>query len=284
MAGVDILLVALFGLLLGGVVNALADDLPAGRRLGLPRYPAGSRRPLTAWLGISAFALNLRRAPAVKSPSAAADAGGSQALTWRYPLVELALSILMALTYSAARGRPSLPGEKALIWQALVVLFVLIAVIDIEHRRIPIALMLVTVLVVIFGAVAAGQSSPSIASMLAGALCAGLVFSLVYQGGRLFGYLAARLWRRPPAATVFGLGDVYLMTIGGLIVGFPHVLAAMFLAVFTAGILALLLLARYALTNRQYKAFAILPYGPCILASTFAVLIMNDPISRFFSW
>ncbi|MDE2855603.1 MAG: A24 family peptidase [Chloroflexota bacterium] len=279
----DILLVALFGLLLGGVVNALADDLPAGRRLGLPRYPAGSRRPLTAWLGISAFALNLRRAPAVKSPSAAADAGGGQALTWRYPLVELALSILMALTYSAARGRPSLPGEKALIWQALVVLFVLIAVIDIEHRRIPIALMLVTVLVVIFGAVAAGQSSPSIASMLAGALCAGLVFSLVYQGGRLFGYLAAR-WRRPLAATVFGLGDVYLMTIGGLIVGFPHVLAAMFLAVFTAGILALLLLVRCALTNRQYKAFAILPYGPCILASTFAVLIMNDPISRFFSW
>jgi len=280
---VDILLVALLGLLLGGVVNALADDLPAGRRLGLPRYPDGGRRPLAAWLGISAFALGLRRAPPVAPPSAKTDAG-CHALTWRYPLVELALAILMALTYAAARGRPSLPAEKMLIWQALIILFVLIAVVDIEHRRIPVAPMLVTVLVVIFGAGAAGQPTPSFASMLAGALCAGLVFSLVYLGGRLFGRLAARFWRRRPADTVFGLGDVYLMTIGGLIVGFPQVLAAMLLAVFSAGFLALLVLARYAFIIRQYKAFAILPYGPCILASTFAVLILHDPISQLFNW
>ena len=106
----DILLVALLGLLLGGVVNALADDLPAGR-LGLPRYPDGGRRPLAAWLGMSAFALGLRRAPAAAPAPAKSDVGG-HALTWRYPLVELALAIMMALTYAAARGRPPLSAEK----------------------------------------------------------------------------------------------------------------------------------------------------------------------------
>ena len=36
---------------------------PRGVMPGLPRYPNGSRRPLAAWLGVTAFAFQLRQAP-----------------------------------------------------------------------------------------------------------------------------------------------------------------------------------------------------------------------------
>jgi len=50
-----IILVFLIGIIAGGIVNALADDLPERRRPQLPRYPDGTPRPLIAWLGITAF-------------------------------------------------------------------------------------------------------------------------------------------------------------------------------------------------------------------------------------
>ena len=212
----DYLLVALLGLMAGGVVNLLADDLPAGRKPGLPKYPDGRRRPMAAWLGTSAFVFNLRRAPTVTNNSTMTDDVGRPALSWRYPLVELALSALMALVYSMAQGQPSLPGEKALIWGLSVALFVLIAVVDIEHRRILLAPLLAIVAFAIINGLAFPKSPPSVASMMIGAICAGMVYSLAYLGGRLFAYLAERRWHSLSDTVVFGLGDVYLRTVGGL--------------------------------------------------------------------
>ncbi|MCY4064618.1 MAG: A24 family peptidase [Chloroflexi bacterium] len=274
----DALLAALFGLIAGGVVNALADDLPAGRRPRLPRYPDGTPRPVRAWLGVTAFALRLRCA----SPSAidkSIDGCQRQMLSWRYPLVELALMVLTILTYAVARTRLDRSGEETLIYLAWVALFVLIAVIDLEHMRIPLAPLLACVLLAFVGATAFPQALPPFASMLAGAFCAFVSFALLYLGGCAFAQFAASRQHPRPALTALGRGDVYLMTVGGLIVGFPHVLVLMALTILLGGIGA----AAYMLTKSRsggYQRFSAIPYAPFILASVYSILLLRGELSQ----
>lgn len=274
----DVLLAALFGLLAGGVVNALADDLPAGRRPRLPRYPDGSPRPALAWLGITAFALRLR-CPPPSDADKSLEGCQSALLSWRYPLVELVLLAMTTLTYTVARNRLELPSEETLIYLIWVALFVLIAVIDLEHMRIPPPPLLACVMLAIIRALAFPQSLPTFASMLAGAACVCFAFSLLYRGGCLFARLAARRQHPKPELTALGRGDVYLMTVAGFIVGFPHALVAMALSILLGGIGA----AAYMLAKSRtggYQQFSAIPYAPFILASVYAVLLLRGEVSQ----
>ena len=45
-----IIVAGLVGLLVGGLINLLADDLPYTNRVTGPHYPDESRRPALAWL------------------------------------------------------------------------------------------------------------------------------------------------------------------------------------------------------------------------------------------
>lgn len=276
----DWLLLALIGLLLGGVVNVLADDLPAGRWPGLPRYPNGRRRPLAAWLGVTAFAFQLRQAPDTRSAGSGFQSAARGTLSWRYPLLEIALAALIALTQAVAIDIRQLSAAETLIWQGQVVLFVLIGIIDLEHRQISLAPLLAAGALAIVRAFAFPLSLPTTAAVLIGALCAGLAFLLVYLGGRLFARLASRRWNMPKRVTAFGSGDVYLMAVGGLILGYPKILIAMALAILLGGIGALFYLAAKR-ASEGYRPFTVLPYGPYILASIYVVTLLPNDVSGF---
>lgn len=274
----DRLLVALIGLLIGGVVNVLADDLPAGRKPGLPRYPNGSRRPLAAWLGVTAFAFQLRQSPNARSTESESNSVARGTLSWRYPLVEITAAVLMTLTQAAAIDFPRLSVTEALIWQALVGLFLLIAIIDLEHRQIPLTPLMAAGTLAIIRALALPFTPATIAATLGGALCAGFAFSFVYFGGRLFARLATRKWNMPNDVTAFGQGDVYLMVLGGLIVGYPDVLIAMALAILLGGIGALFYMAAKRASG-GYQPLSALPYGPYILISIYVVMLLPGEVS-----
>jgi len=51
------------GVLVGGLINVLADDLPRRQNPQPPHYPDGTPRPASAWLGITAFLTGEREAP-----------------------------------------------------------------------------------------------------------------------------------------------------------------------------------------------------------------------------
>ena len=126
------ILLTIGGVLLGGLVNAFADVLPDGLIPRFPKYPDGGRRPLLAWLGISAFLFNLRRQKAT-------DIGtGSEYLSWRYPLVEIVTTGLLHLFYQNFRIEAVAVDGQTLLLMIYSFFFVLITVVDIEHRRIPI--------------------------------------------------------------------------------------------------------------------------------------------------
>ena len=281
----DIIVTAIIGILLGGGINVLADDLPAGRLPGPPKYHDGSPRPIRAWLGMTAFLFNLRL-------PFAANAGGNPEqgaihvtrLAWRYPLCEVALAALMSLTYISWRADGVSAGQ-ILIWQFQVAMFVLIALVDLEHKRVLIAPVLLSALLALAKAVLFPESAPSLASALAGGITGGITFGAIYCGGHVFKWIVRRSTKREMAFTVFGLGDVYLMAACGLIVGFPNVLMAMLLAIFFGGAGAVAHIVSAALRAGRYKPHAVLPYGPYILAATYVVLLLHQEIYQvFLTW
>ena len=100
-------------------------------RLGARRdgraIPMARRVRFVAWLGACAFLLSRRQ-------SAATDA--ATALSWRYPLTELTLALLFLVTRLLTRNDASIALERQLIYLAYLAIFVLLALVDIEHRRI----------------------------------------------------------------------------------------------------------------------------------------------------
>lgn len=266
----DIAIHFLAGVILGALVNALADSLPQGRKLARPRYGDGAARPPLAWLGLGAFLLNRRQ-----SPNQAKQAN-SRKLSWRYPLTELALAgLLLATDYVAGAKAPAPPAQQ-LLWQFYAVIFLLLAVVDIEHKRILILPVMVACVLAVFDAAAFPQQGPDLAGSLAGGVVGGTVFSLVYAGGQFYGRIL-KDGRDTP--TAFGKGDVYLMAMGGLVVGYPDALAAMVAAVFLGGAGALVWLLGSRLRGRRYQRFTALPYGPYILAATYFVMLFPGAAS-----
>ena len=254
----DAVIFVLAGIALGGLVNLLADNLPHGRILARPRYPGGAARPLVAWLGLGAFLFNLRRSPTNETPGQ---------LGWRYPLTELALAGLLPVTHFVAVQAPL--GQQ-LLWQAYAVIFALLGIVDIEHRRILSWPLFALSALALFDAAVFPQPAPDLLSSLAGGVTGGLVFSLVYAGGLIY---RQSLDRGTEIPTAFGKGDVYLMAIGGLVVGFPNALAAMAAAVFLGGGGAMVWLLAARRRGRGFARFTALPYGPYILAATYAVML-----------
>ena len=69
------------------------------------------------------------------------------------------------------------------------------------------------------------------------------------------------------------------MTVGGLIVGFPHTLVLMAMTIVLGGIAA----AGYILAKSRsggYQRFSAIPYAPFILASVYAVLLLRGDVSQ----
>ena len=273
----DTLLIVILGLLTGGVINALADDLPAARMPRLPRYPDGRRRPRRAWLGITAFALGLRGAREPVSGAPTGDDCERRRLTWRHPLVEVATAALMALAFAFARDTRALAVEETLIWLALAALFVLIAVIDLEHLRVLFAPMLACGLLGLIRAIAFPQSPPTIASMLVGAACAGFC---LFAG--LFGRSTVRassIAASAAASDCLWAGRCHPHDLGRIhrwvsqciaghgfsdIVGRQRRLGFLFAKSASGG----------------YRRFSAMPYAPYILISTYLVMLLGDELNH----
>lgn len=248
---------AIAGLLIGGLVNALADDLPTGRRLGPPRYRDGSPRPLWAWLGLTDCILRALQ------PKASA-----RRLPWRYPLTEIALAALLATTQAAL-------GQN-LILQVFAAGFVLLAIADIEHRQILMGPLLALAMLELIDAAFITETGPGLATALAGGLVGGCVFAALYLGGKFYGLVTG-------SGEALGLGDVYLMGAAGLFLGFPNVLAAIMMAIALGGCAALLMLMMLRLRGRLYRRHYAMAYAPYILAATYACLLFPSELSRLAS-
>jgi len=264
-----IIFVALIGILAGGVINVLADDLPRRRPITLPpRYADGTPRPPIAWLGITAFLFGKRLSPSGVS------------LRWRYPLTELMTAGLMVLTVLATNDDPNMYTTQLVFWLIYMAIFSLITVIDLEHRLILFVVIIPAWIIAIIDAAFTTYGADLKDALLGGAVGFGIFF-LMYLGGFLFIYVMAQTRGRSTSEVAFGYGDVMLITLSGLILGWQPLIPAIFLTVFLGALGAIAWIVGRWLTGNRYSLFTPLPYGQYIVIATIILLLFGPEVSNF---
>ncbi len=263
----------ILGVLVGALLNALADDLPEEERVRLPHYPDGSPRPKRAWLGLSAFALGLRDGPPMFSDPVEGQEAASprpNRLSWRHPLLEMVLGLAYAGLVAAFRDEPALWA-----WLIYVAILALITVIDLEHRLILFVVIVPSCLFALLVAAVSPQAGKSFQEYLWGGVLGFLLFLAMFLGGAAFSTLMGR------DEVAFGFGDVMLATLSGLMLGWRAFIFAALITVMAGAVGSLLYIFGRSLAGRRYRLFTPLPYGPYIVFGTLVMLLFRDDVRHF---
>ncbi len=247
------LLVLLAGWATGIGLNLLADSLPFRRRPARMNCPGcGARRSWLAHSGMLA---------ALTDQHTCAYCGHRAG--WRPALVELAC--LGAAGWLMLRD----PQPLALLRDGLILaIYLLIVVIDVEHRLILFVVSIPATVVIAVMQSLDPQRGP--AKTLLGGVIGFLSFYLLYLLGGVFGRALGRARQQPLEEVAFGFGDVMLAGLIGVTVGWPGVLVALFLGVLAAGLFSLAYVL-VMLARRRYTAFLPIPYGPFLVLGALSV-------------
>ncbi len=234
------LIFALYGLLMGGLINALADALPQRAGWKAPHcLGCGHRHRPVAWLAISRWLVHRGRCPACDRPESR-----------RGLAVELGTAALFALL-------PALiPGWSNLMVNSLyIAVLILIIVTDLEHRLIFNVVTLPATLFAVGAALLVTDNNWYLA--LGGAVVGFLVFYFFYWVGQLlFG----------PGA--LGFGDVTLSMTMGAMLGLHRIIFALILGILIGGVVSAGLLLARRTKMRQRTA-----YGPYLAVAGIVMLI-----------
>jgi leader peptidase (prepilin peptidase)/N-methyltransferase len=215
------------GLMVGSFVTVVAHRVPRGESIVRPRS-----RCVACGAPIAAY----DNVPVV---SWALLGGHSRCcgteISARYPLTEMALGVLYALTVGILWG----DATEIALGLVFTTMLVAVTVTDLERRLIPNKILLVTALA---GLAIVGLGDPgSLPERLAAAAAA---------GGLLFA--AALAYPRG-----MGLGDVKLAVVMGLFLG-RDVAPAMFVALLAGSVIGLAMIARQGSAARKQA----IPFGP----------------------
>jgi hypothetical protein len=152
---------------------------------------------------------------------------------------------------------------------ALLTLFGVIAVIDIEHRLILHPVSLVGALI---GAYLGIRMHGWLFTMIGGVFGYLLMLILFYLG-ELFSKALSRARGEPIEEVALGFGDVNLAGVLGLITG-TGIIPCLLSAILLGGIISGIYLG-YQLINKKYQAFSALPYAPFLLIAAFYIVVIR---------
>ncbi len=198
-------------------------------------------------------------------------------ISWQYPLVEIATGLLFVLIFNfkltesgslLANGDPlsvlSLQNLLVISFLFLVSCFLLIIfVYDLKHFIIPDKIIFPAIIIaLIFNFSAFGRPA------------GGWQFSILSAFGAAIFFLAIVLVSR---GKWMGLGDVKLAFFMGLLLGFPNILVALFLAFLIGAIIGVGLI----LAKRKHLKSE-LPFGPFLVTGTFIALFWGKAIAYWY--
>ncbi len=243
------------GWISGWVINYLADVLPRTRKLSAPtcthcdhRYPWGAY-------------LTFRACPNCGKPRGMRP--------WIVQGSMLAVSLYTWL-------RPHAMGYA--LGMLLLAYFVVVIVIDLEHRLILHPTSIVGALLA-FGI---GTWTQGVVRTLLGGLGGFVIMLALYYLGVLFSkYRARRLQaagQETDAEEALGYGDVILAGILGLVLGWPIIWFGLLLGILLGGIVGILLLVAMVIRGHYGKQalMVFMPYGPYFILSAFFILFLPN--------
>jgi leader peptidase (prepilin peptidase) / N-methyltransferase len=241
--GAGAALAGALGLILGSFLNVVAYRLPRGESLARPASRCrGCETPIKPYDNVPVLSWLLLRGRCRSCGTA---------IAWRYPLVELATGLLLALTVVVIG-----PNEQVWLGLAFVLLLVPVAVIDIDFRIIPNKLM-------ILGAVVA----PAILALTdPGALPEHLIAAVAAGGFLLIAAIAY------PAG--MGMGDVKLAFVMGLFLG-REVGVAMAVALVAGSVVGAAVIALKGAKEGRKTA---IPFGPFLALGSLVALFAGEPV------
>jgi prepilin signal peptidase PulO-like enzyme (type II secretory pathway) len=148
--------------------------------------------------------------------------------------------------------------------------FLLITIMDVEHRLILHAVSLPAA--ALLGVLSALDPAHGLVkTLLGGSAGFGIVLLLFLFGGLFARWISH--WRGQPLEEVaFGFGDVTLSAVIGLVVGWPGVILALFIGILAAGAFSLLYML-IQLLRRRYSPYMPFPYGPFLILGALLVYI-----------
>jgi leader peptidase (prepilin peptidase)/N-methyltransferase len=241
--GAGAALAGALGLILGSFLNVVAYRLPRGESLATPasRCP-GCESPIKPYDNVPVLSWLLLRGRC--------RACGTS-IAWRYPLVELATGLLMAVVVVRF-------GAHQEVWLGLafVALLVPVTVIDIDFRIIPNKLMIAGT--ILAPAILALTDPGALPEHLIAAAAAGgflLVAAIAYPSG-------------------MGMGDVKLAFVMGLFLG-RDVGVAMLVALVSGSLVGAAVIARKGAKEGRKTA---IPFGPFLALGGVVALLAGEPV------
>ena len=236
------------GLIAGGIINALSDDLPARRKPALPHCyndkcshtygPAG-------WLAIGRYLFNGGKCPECGIPE-----------RLRPILTEVSTALILGLLPLFISDQPHLA-----ITAFYLCVLILIIVIDMEHKLILHVVTFPSTAIAILGlSWLLPDNNMRLAAV--GALAGfGFFFILFWIGERVFG------------AGALGFGDVTLSMTMGAMLGFALIFPTLIIGILLGGILSGALLVLRIVNRESY-----IPYGPFLAVAGMIMLIWGQQI------
>ena len=239
--------VGVFGLCFGSFLNVVIYRLPRNESIVFPGSHCPHCNANIAWydnIPVLSWLLLGGKCRSCK-----------EKISGRYPLVEIITALLLVAIvwkYGAT--------SQSLVYIVLTLFLVPISFIDIDTKLILNKLtfpcfIVGIILVPLFHIV-------SWRSMLVGGLGSGLILWLI-------GVIGTLIFKKES----LGFGDVKLIVIIGVYLGFPSVLIAFYFGVLIAGVYIL-----SALIGKRLHLGDILPFGPFIAIGTIVYLILGDLI------
>jgi prepilin signal peptidase PulO-like enzyme (type II secretory pathway) len=250
-----IVLYALIGLVVGGIVNLLADVLPLRhKRVSRPTCPACDQpRSAIQSLAVVAFLLGRRQCSSCGRP-----------IAWRNPVVELTLAGLFALLYNFYSEQVA----KLVLASFFTTVLLLVMVTDLEHRLIPNRVILPAIVIAALASPLWFWYAYWYVAFIGGAI------------GYVFFWLAVVLGNKFLGPGAMGEGDVKLAAFVGMITGFPGVLTALVITILAGGVITFVLLLTRVVNLRSG-----IPYGPFICLGGFITMLYGPQImNRLFFW
>jgi leader peptidase (prepilin peptidase)/N-methyltransferase len=234
-----IIVAPILGLLAGWLINYLSDVLPTQRKFARPVCDdCGTTQ---SWKDYFLFR---------------ACGNCAHRRSWRTPVVLIVMIVISTLLWTYY-------PVKLGYWLSLLLLtyFGVVFVIDIEHRLI----LHITSIVGVAIGLAVGIINHNLATTLVGGAFGWGVMLALYLFGTLFARYRARRMGQDDGEEALGFGDVILAGIIGLMVGWPDIIRALFIAILAGGAVSLVMII-VLLALRRFQSMNIFTaYGPYLL-------------------
>jgi len=272
------------GLGLGVIVNSLADNLPPdGDDM---RHPP--RRPRCR-------ACQRAHRPGLWLASAALISRGGRCehcgirRPWRAVIVELAAGLGTALVWAWVLHRAPLPDTPqpnlalavrflGALWVYLS--FLLITVVDVEHRLILWSVVWPTALGV--AAFAYVLPERGLGKSLMGGLAGYAVTLGIFLLAELYSRILHRIRGQPLDEIAFGGGDVNLAGIVGLAVGWPGIVLSLLIAILSGGVFSFAYIVAQV-ARRRYTPHSAMPYGPFLVLGGLLIYFLGRELAVWWS-